>query len=54
MGKFCETPICYPPCLNAGRCVAPGVCECVGGFIGNVCEGGEYSIAEDSKLGECD
>lgn len=43
MGRFCETPICYPACLHNGRCVAPGLCDCVGGYIGDFCEGGKLN-----------
>lgn len=31
-------PICDPPCLNGGDCIAPDTCECRGGYEGTACE----------------
>ncbi|KAK8382678.1 hypothetical protein O3P69_015480 [Scylla paramamosain] len=31
-------PLCSPPCVNRGSCVAPGHCLCFGGFTGKYCE----------------
>lgn len=36
-GRNC-VPICDPPCLNGGECVAPNTCECRSGFEGLSCE----------------
>ena len=38
LGKFCESALCYPQCMNGGSCVAPGVCSCAEGFQGYHCE----------------
>ncbi|XP_054168400.1 protein shifted-like isoform X1 [Oppia nitens] len=40
LGKFCESALCYPQCMNGGTCVAPGMCSCAQGFQGFYCEGG--------------
>ncbi|XP_018914756.2 uncharacterized protein [Bemisia tabaci] len=39
VGRYCETPICFPPCEN-GVCTAPGNCSCNAGFVGERCDGG--------------
>ncbi|XP_063862128.1 protein eyes shut homolog [Scylla paramamosain] len=31
-------PLCSPPCVNRGTCLAPGHCLCSGGFTGKYCE----------------
>ncbi|XP_064488936.1 protein kinase C-binding protein NELL2-like isoform X2 [Ornithodoros turicata] len=36
-GVNCE-PICNHPCLNGGKCVAPGTCSCRRGYKGTSCE----------------
>lgn len=36
-GKTC-VPVCEPRCLNGGKCIAPNVCECRGGYEGASCE----------------
>ncbi|XP_027206315.2 WNT inhibitory factor 1 isoform X2 [Dermatophagoides pteronyssinus] len=40
LGKYCESALCYPQCMNGGTCIAPGVCVCSQGFQGLHCEGG--------------
>jgi len=36
-GDKCSTPVCPGGCLNGGKCVAPGQCQCVGKFQGPNC-----------------
>ncbi|KAK2169520.1 hypothetical protein LSH36_9g12031 [Paralvinella palmiformis] len=36
-GKLCQ-PSCPEPCLNGGTCVAPGVCACRVGYVGDHCQ----------------
>lgn len=31
-------PVCDPPCLNGGECIAPNECDCRGGYEGPSCE----------------
>ncbi|KAI2803494.1 Wnt inhibitory factor 1 [Blomia tropicalis] len=40
LGKYCESALCYPQCMNGGTCIAPGKCACSDGFQGLHCEGG--------------
>lgn len=40
MGKYCQTALCYPQCMNGGFCSAPAVCSCPKGYQGRHCEGG--------------
>lgn len=36
--------VCTPDCQNGGACVAPGICNCLEGWIGGRCEGGMHII----------
>lgn len=31
-------------CLNGGRCIEPGRCACLFGYIGDMCEAGNFDI----------
>ena len=33
--------VCHPPCLNGGRCIRPGICECTSGRSGDHCQNGK-------------
>lgn len=41
IGQYCETPVCFPQCINGGNCTAPSVCTCPDGYQGIKCEGGK-------------
>ena len=39
-------PVCISGCLNGGRCVVTGKCECQGGFHGDRCEYGKLQLSK--------
>jgi len=64
-GALCDTPVCSLGCDNAGVCVAPDTCMCLGGFWGDRCENVCTAVdhcavpptctdATDSECGACD
>ena len=50
-GALCEVPVCDPTCTNAD-CVAPDVCKCWEGYIGQDCI--EEDITSDACSPPCD
>ncbi|XP_055969214.1 fibrillin-3 [Sorex fumeus] len=45
-GTACGQPVCDRGCHNGGRCIGPGLCACVYGFMGPQCE-------RDYRTGPC-
>ena len=35
---FLISAVCSPRCQNGGTCIAPNMCNCTAGYVGELCE----------------